>query len=150
MQFQLEAWSAALPELRPLFARLWDEVAIDKDRFTAECAEAKYAALDAQGILHLATAREEGKLCGYFLVFLTPNAHYADAGLMGFTDMYFLLPEFRKGNTGLRLFSFMEETLRTRGVVKFYTSHKLHRDRSAMLKTLGFKATDIVYSKVLA
>ena len=150
MQFQLEAWSAAIPELRPLFARLWDDVAVDKDRFTAECDEEKYAKLEQAGILHLVTAREAGRIVGFFLCFVWPNAHYLGAGDMAFTDMYYLREEYRKGNTGIRLFAFMEETLRARGVVKFYTSHKIHRDRSAMFKILGFKATDIVYSKVLS
>jgi GNAT superfamily N-acetyltransferase len=150
MQFQREAWSAALPELRKLFPRLWEDVALDKDYFTAQCDEAKYESLDEQQILHLVTARtESSQLAGYFVCFVTPNAHYEGAGLMAFTDMYYVLPQYRKGNTGLRLFSFMEETLKERGVVKFYTSHKLHRDRSAMMKLLGFKATDMVYSKVL-
>lgn len=150
MQFQLEAWSAVLPELRPLFARLWDDVAVDKDRFTAECDEGKYANLDAAKILHLVTARDGEKLTGFFLCFVWPNAHYLGAGDMAFTDMYYLREDYRKGNAGIRLFAFMEETLRARGVVKFYTSHKIHRDRSPMLKILGFKATDIVYSKVIS
>ena len=150
MQFQREEWSAALRELRPLFARLWDDVAVDKDKFTAECDEEKYAALDAQKILHLIVARSGEKLAGFFLCFVWQNAHYLGAGDMAFTDMYYLLPEYRKGNVGIRLFTFMEETLKERGVVKFYTSHKIHRDRSAMFKLRGFKATDIVYSKVIA
>jgi GNAT superfamily N-acetyltransferase len=149
MRFQREEWRTALAELRPLFARLWDDVAIDKERFIAECDEEKYAKLDEQKILHLVTAREEAKLAGFFLCFVWPNAHYLGAGDMAFTDMYYVLPAYRKANVGIRLFAFMEETLRERGVVKFYTSHKLHRDRSAMMKLLGFKATDIVYSKVI-
>lgn len=149
MRFQLEEWNDALPVLRPLFARLWDDVAIDKERFVAECDEKKYAALNEQRILHLVTARDREKVVGFFLCFVTPNAHYDGAGDMAFTDMYYLLPQYRKANIGIRLFVFMENTLRERGVVKFYTSHKLHRDRSAMMKFLGFKATDIVYSKVI-
>lgn len=149
MRFQLEHWHEALAELRPLFARLWDDVAVDKDRFVAECDEEKYAALEAQGILHLVTARSGAKLAGFFLCFVWPNAHYHGAGDMAFTDMYYILPQHRRGNVGMRLFAYMEETLKERGVVKFYTSHKLHRDRSAMLWLLGFKATDVVYSKVI-
>ena len=148
--FQIEKWGDALPELGPLFHELWADVAVDQDRFTAKCDEAKYAALEQAGILHLVTARTEGKLIGYFLMFVTPNAHYHGAGLMGFTDMFYLRPEFRRGNTGMKMFAFMEQTLRDKGVVKLYTSHKLHRDRGPMLKALGYKPTDMVYSKVLA
>ena len=82
-------------------------------------------------------------------MFLTPNAHYKGAGLMAFTDLYYVKPHFRCANLGLRLFTFMEQTLREKGVVKAYTSHKIHRDRSAMMKFLGWTASDTVYSKVL-
>ena len=149
LTFQVEKWSNALPELRPLFALLWDDVAVDKDRFTAKCGEEKYAALEALGMLHLVTMRDNGILAGFFLVFLTPNAHYADAGLIAFTDMYYTLPAYRRGNLGMKLFAFAERTWREKGVVKAYTSHKLHRDRSAFMKALGWTPTDMVYSKCL-
>ena len=149
LAFQVEQWSDALPELRSMFSMLWDDVAVDKDRFVAICDETKYAQCEAAGLLHLVTARSEGLLVGYFCMLVNPNPHYFGAGLMAFTDMYFLLPQFRKGNAGVKLFSFMEETLRAKGVVKAYTSHKLHRDRSTMLEGLGWKPTDQIYSKVL-
>jgi hypothetical protein len=149
MQVQTEGWQNALPELRNLFPMLWEEVAVDKDRFTSKCDESKYESLDKAGILHLVTARENKALVGFFLVFVTPNAHYEGAGMMAFTDLYYLCPTFRKGANGLKMFSFMEKTLREIGVVKIYTSHKLHKDRSNFLKFLGYQATDMVYSKCL-
>lgn len=149
ISYQVERWSKALPELKPLFSKLWEDVAVDKHRFRAECEEEQYAALEAQGILHLVTARRDLEIVGFFLVLVRPNPHYKGAGLMGFTDMYYLAPALRKGMTGLQLFSFTLRTLKSRGVVKFYTSHKIHRDRSSLLKLLGFQATDIVYSKIL-
>src|SRR5271170_3384929 len=97
MQVQVEAWSDALPELLKMFPLLWDDVAVDKERFVAECDTAKYAALDSLGILHLVTAREAKRLVGYFLVFVQENAHYKGQGLMAFTDMYFLESQYRRG-----------------------------------------------------
>ena len=150
LTFQTEKWSDALPELLPLFDLLWNDVAVDKDRFTAVCDQAKYKTCEDAGILCLVTARAGTKLAGYYLMLVIPNPHYFGAGLMGYTDMYYMLPEYRKGANGLRLFAFMEETLRAKGCVKAYTSHKLHRDRSEMFQALGWKPTDVVYSKVLA
>ena len=146
---QVEKWADALPELLKLFPLLWEDVAVDKDRFRAECDTDKYASLDSLGILHLVTAREGKCLVGYFLVFVTPNAHYKGQGLMAFTDLYFLLPDYRGGANSLKLFSFMEKTLREKGVVKIYSSHKIHRDHSAMFNFLGYQPTDTIYSKCL-
>lgn len=151
MRFQVEPWSVAIAEMRPLFARLWDDVALDKDRFVAECDEERYAKLEEQGMIHLVTARTDvGVLAGFYACFVMPHLHYLGAGLFAFTDMYFLKKEHRVGNIGMRLFTFLEESLRVRGVVKLYTSHKAHRDRSKMLLALGYKLADNVYSKVLA
>jgi hypothetical protein len=149
LTFQVEKWSDVLPELLPMFGMLWDDVAVDKDRFVAVCDQAKYRACEEAGILHLVTARDEGKLAGYFLMLVTPNPHYYEQGLMALTDMYYLLPQYRMGNNGLKLFSFMEQTVRAIGCVKMYTSHKLHRDRSLMFEALGLTPTDTIYSKVL-
>lgn len=148
--FQTEKWADALPELRYLFDQLWAEVAVDKSKMKAKCDEKMYANLDHLGILHLVTARKDSILIGFFLAFITTNGHYEDAGLFAFTDMYFTLPEHRKGGLGARLFLFMETTLRAKKVVKFVTSHKVLNDNSGMLKALGFKHTDQIFSKLLA
>jgi len=148
--FHVEQWSDAIGELRPLFSLLWDDVAVDKDRFVAKCEEAKYEALEKAGALCVTTMRVDGKIAGYYVALIIANPHYEGQGLMAYTDMYFMLPEFRIGNLGMKLFAFSEKTWRERGAVKAYSSHKLHRDRSKMMLALGWKPTDLIYSKVLA
>lgn len=128
---------------------LWEDVAIDKDRFKAKIDERIYKELEAKGVLHLVTARKEGKLVGIYLAFLVLNPHYAGQGFMAFTDAYYLAPECRKGNIGMRFFSFVEKAWKAKGCVKAYTSHKIHRDRSAMMKELGWRAQDVMYTKIL-
>lgn len=150
IRFDVEQWKDALPELQPMFQLLWDDVGLDKEKFKAKHDDAKYTALDAAGMLHVVTARASGRLVGYFISFLTPNPHYVDSGLMAYTDMYYLAPECRKGSIGLRLFAFVEKCWREKGVVKAYSSHKLHRDRSSMFRVLGWTPTDLIYTKVLA
>ena len=149
IRFQVEKWSECLPEIRPIAHLLWEDVAIDKDRFEAKIGEQRYAELEKIGMLHLVTARDGKKLAGIYLVFLTPNAHYDGQGLMAFTDAYYLLPEYRTGNIGMKMFAFAEARWKEKGCVKAYTSHKIHRDRSKMLKELGWTASDIIYSKVI-
>lgn len=147
--FQVEKWSDCLSELRPLFAFLWKDVAVDQDRFVAKCEESKYKALEEAGALCLTTMRIEGKLVGFYVALILPNPHYEGQGKMVYTDMYFVLPVMRRGNLGLKLFTFSEKVWKQWGAVKAYSSHKIHRDRSKMLQALGWKATDTVYSKIL-
>lgn len=149
ISFQVEPWAKVLPELRPLFHHLFLEVGLDQDKFKAEYNPAQYAKLAKAGVLKVATARTEKELVGYFAYLITPHPHYFGQGLFALTDMYYLRPEYRKGNTGAKLFLFAEREWRKLGVVKAYTSHKLHRDRSKLLLGLGWLPCDVMYSKVL-
>jgi GNAT superfamily N-acetyltransferase len=150
LTLQIEKWSDAIAELRPLFSQLWNDVAVDKDRFVAKCEEQKYTALETAGALCLTTIRADKRLVGYYAALILPNPHYEGQGLMAYTDMYWLDPDFRRGNIGLKLFQFTEKVWRERGAVKAYSSHKLHRPRSPVFNALGWTPTDVVYSKVLA
>jgi GNAT superfamily N-acetyltransferase len=147
--FQVEPWGRILPEIKPMAHLLWDDVAVDKDRFVAKIWEARYAELDLLNMIHVTTARDGKRLVGFYVVFITQNGHYEGAGQMAFTDAYYLLPEYRIGNIGMKLFAFAEKKWRECGCVKAYSSHKLHRDRSAMLEALGWKPSDLIYTKVL-
>jgi hypothetical protein len=149
IKFQVEKWSNCIDELRPLFDDLWNDVGVDKDRFKAKCDESKYKALEEVGALCLTTARMDGKIVGYYAALILPNPHYFGQGLMVYTDMYYLRDEYRKGFWGIKLFQFSEKVWREKGAVKAYSSHKIHRDRSKLFKWLGWKSTDIIYSKVL-
>src|SRR5271156_1647098 len=105
--FQAEKWADALPELRPLFTLLWEDVAVSKDRFRARCNEKLYAQMEQIGFLRLVTMRADSRLGGYFTYTVLPNGHYADDGLMAFTDMYFLHPDFRRANVAVQFFRFV-------------------------------------------
>jgi GNAT superfamily N-acetyltransferase len=132
-----------------MFAMLFDDVGVDKDKFTAKCEESKYLALEKAGALCVTTLRVDGKVGGYYVALILPNPHYDGQGLMAYTDMYYVLPGLRRGNLGMKLFAFAEKTWKERGAVKAYTSHKIHRDRSKMFQALGWKPLDIMYSKIL-
>ncbi len=147
--FQVEAWSAALPELRELFPLLWDEVALDKERFVSKCDEPLYANMEKLNMLHVVTARKDGKIIGYHVSFITPHMHYEGAGLFAFTDMYWTRPECRRGGLGAKLLCFLEQSWRERGIVKAYLSHKVAHDRSELFEALGWKPSDRVYCKVI-
>lgn len=149
-KFQVEKWSEALPEMRPLFHLLWDEVALDKDKFVSVCNEDTYSNMENLGMLHVVTARtNQHYLIGYHVSFVTPHPHYKDVGPMAFTDMYVTRKEYRKGGLGAKLLMFLEQSLRERGVIKAYLSHKVAHDRSALFQALGWQPSDAVYCKYL-
>ena len=106
--------------------------------------------MEKSGILHIVTIRSTGRLVGYYIAFVLPHhVHYSKAGIMAFTDIYYILREFRTGGTGTKLFIEAERTLRNRGVVKAYLSCKVHDDHTALFEGLGWKKTDYAFTKML-
>jgi Acetyltransferase (GNAT) family len=147
-EIKVEAWSDCVEEMETLFPLHWKELAVFQDKIPLKCDRERYAALEKANALLLITARVEGKLVGYFVGFLFPHPHYFGSGLWGMTDMYFVLPEHRRG-TGLKLFIAFEAALRERGVTQAVTSCKVHEDHTEFLEKLGWKWTDKTFQKHL-
>ena len=145
---QVEPWATFYPDSKEIFPLHWRELALHQEQIPLSIDEAKYETLDKTGILLVITARDSGKLVGYYLWFLMPHLHYSNAGPMGLTDMYFVLPEYRQG-TGARLFIASEHELRKRGIVKAITSCKVHEDHTIFLEHLGWTFSDKTFVKYL-
>lgn len=140
-------WWKDAQELIPIH---YEELSLDKDKVKIGINCQRYLALESECMLHIVTVRlGDGKMVGYYIAMILPHMHYKDAGLMAYTDMYFIHPGFRLGGVGARMMVFVEETLRRRGVVKAYITTKLKLDLSPLFEALGWKATDKVFTKFL-
>jgi GNAT superfamily N-acetyltransferase len=151
ISFQLESWEKFFADVQPLFPLHWAELARDQDIIKLGIDNERYLAMDKAGVLHVLTVRNNGDLIGYYLAFLIPHLHYKDAGLMAFTDIYFLLPEFRRGPLGAQLFIEAERTLKERGAKKGYLSCKIHKselDHSKLFVALDWEPSDMSFTKV--
>src|SRR5262249_9774027 len=97
--YQVENWLEVLPEMRELFDAHWKEVALDHDKIKLEPDYLAYEGMARFGLLHLVTARAEGKIVGYHLSFIHPHLHYKSS-LTCFTDVFYLHEDYRHGMTG--------------------------------------------------
>ena len=148
LTFQKELFAAIAPELPPLFMKHWEEVALDRDVIKLAPDWIGYVALEAQGALQVVTARDDGKLVGYYFVFIRPNLHYRDSKT-AFTDIFYLDPDYREGLNGLKLFTAMEGLLRAQGVQKFYVVTKVHLPLTMLMKRLKYRFIERIYTKLL-
>jgi len=142
-----ENWWRDAQELIPVH---YEELSIDKDKVKIGINCQRYLEMEQAGMLHIVTIRlGGGKMVGYYLCMILPHMHYKDAGLMAYTDMYFVHPDYRLGGVGAKMMIFVEETLRRRDVLKVYITTKLKLDLSLMFEALGWKATDKIFTKFL-
>lgn len=149
IHFQNEKWSECVAEMRSLWPEHYQELALNQEQIKLAADEAKYEQGEALGCLHIVTARSDGRLVGYYYGMLMHHLHYKDAGLMCYSDVYFLKPEFRKGANGARFMAAILKSLKNRGVVKLYISTKVHQDHGALFECFGMKCSDRIFTKML-
>lgn len=145
MQLQQETLSQFLPEALPLLTAHWQEIAVNIDTVPLHINTALYEALDTNGALHITTAREDGKLVGYAVYIVGKNLHY-DV-LMAESDVFFLLPAYRKGFAGLRMLRSAERHLECIGVQRIVQRCKVAHDCGILFERMGYTNTEKVYVK---
>lgn len=149
ISFAVETWDQCVDEMRSLWPAHYEELSLDKERIGLSCDEGKYRLGQQNGCLHIVTARKDGILIGYYYGMLMHHLHYRDAGLMCYSDVYFLKPEYRHGNIGVRFLAAIMDSLKRAGVVKLYISTKIHQDHGELFESMGMKCSDRIFTKML-
>ena len=147
-KFQQEFLSQCQDEAQVLIQQHWQEIAMHKSKIKLNPNWAVYEALEATGRLSIFTARLKGQLVGYFCCVISQSLHYQDH-IFAMNDVLYLSPSARRGWTGVGLIKFAERCLRDDGVSVMAINTKVHRPFDAVLKRLGFKQAERVYTKYL-
>jgi GNAT superfamily N-acetyltransferase len=148
LTFQVEKFAQFELDLRPIIPLHYEELALNKDRIKLDLDFRRYERIEQERQMLIATVRDDGRLVGYSVELVLPHLHYQNAGLMAWTDIYFVLPQYRNG-TGARLIAFAERKLRELGVVKSYRSCKAHQDHTRLFEAMGYRHSDLVFTKML-
>jgi GNAT superfamily N-acetyltransferase len=155
--YQVEPFSTCFDEAQELLEQHWQEIAMNKDKIKLAVDREKYAEMENRGALHIVTVRDAniqtsawdaGKLVGYHVAIINVHLHYKN-DLHGFTDIFFIHPDYRKGRIGIDLFKFVEKSLKERGVVKIMTAVKMHKDVGLIFERLGWTETERLFSKYI-
>jgi len=109
----------------------------------------RYEYFARMGLFFVVTARDEGRMVGYFSAYVTPSMHTQQ--MLGTEDTFFLLPEYRKGRNAIAFYKVIEEEFIKRGVVEAGMTAKLSNPAACkILKYLGYQEVSMQYSKHLA
>lgn len=131
-----------------MIAQHWEEIALNQDKIKLNPNWDAYRSLEGIGAFRIFTARDDGKLAGYFAVFVEPNLHYQDH-LFARNDVLFLNEDYRKGFCGVKLIRFAEKCLKDDGVSVLAINTKAHKDFSSILNWMGFDKTETVHTKYI-
>lgn len=142
---QPEPFPPFLEEVKPLLPIHWEELALNRDTVPLDPQYDEYLRRDSIGQVMTITLRETGKLVGYFIGFVAPGLHYRTC-LTLTMDIYFVLPEYRRGTGGLKLFKAAEREAKRRGVQRMFVGSKLHKDSSRLFEALRYEPVEKYYS----
>jgi len=146
--YQVEDYEDILEELTELYPLHYDEVGMDKEHIKLEPNVDAYRRLRSNGALYIVTVRDGDKLVGYHKIIVSYHLHFKSLKA-AYTDLYFLLPEYRKGFVGINLFKFSEEEMKKIGVKKLYTMTKVKKDNSALFQRLEYVQAEYAYTKYI-
>lgn len=145
--YQRESYRDVIEELKPFYPLHFAELASDPS-IPLNPDYDTYNRLADAGIIHVVTVRNDSNLIGYHIAMVYPHLHYAQS-LTAHTDIYYIAKPYRKGYTGIRLFKFVEDDLKSFGVGRIYTSTKTDSDKGIIFNRLGYSKKEVVYTKVL-
>lgn len=147
--FAIERFSDVYGELFPLLEKHYVEISTHKDHgVPLDPIVAAYRAREADGSLLMVIGRQAGEIIAYFVCFIAPGLHYASC-LTCSPDIFFVRPDLRVGRTGIRMFRFVEDELRRRGVKRWAVGSKVEHDASALFRYLDFQPVETTYEKWL-
>lgn len=145
---QVESFEGALPELRQIFPRHWEELALHRDVMPLKPQYGEYIERERSGRLFLVTVRQDGKIVAYYTAQVAPGFHYQDT-LTAHMDMLFIVPERRGKGLALPLFRTVEDELRRRGVQLWHSGYKAHSplQLDKLYDALDFGSGDVYRTK---
>lgn len=146
--YHIESFTERLPELKILLPEHYKELALNQDKVPLDPQYEVYIERERQGGLLFVTLRDSGELVGYFIGFIAPGLHYKTC-LTCTMDIFFVRKDRRSGSAGVRLFRFVEQELKRRGVQRWFMGSKVHADASALFERIGAAKVETYYSKWL-
>jgi L-amino acid N-acyltransferase YncA len=128
--YAVEEFSQMEAELRQVTPLHWKELALFQNEVPLEVDWERYNQLQDIGMLHCVTVRDEGKLIGYHIAIISLSHLHYKSLRTAITDVYYVLPEYRQGYTGVKLFQVVKSELRKLyAPIKWVSMTKLHFDK---------------------
>lgn len=148
IKFGVERYSQVNEDIKELIKLHYDEIAVNKEDIPLDPDWDRYKLLDDKGLIMIITARDEGKLVGYSIFFISNHLHYKST-VYANNDLLYLHPDYRKGLTGIKLIKTSEIYLKQRGVAKIMWHIKFNKDFRILLHRFGYVDEDVIVGKII-
>ena len=135
-------------EIKPLLERHYQEVALHKEHIPLAPDWTRYKKIADANALCIVGARDNGRLVGYCVFYISPMMHYMTT-LAANNDVIYLAPEYRNGFAGIRLIKTAEAALKKLGITKVFWHIKFAKDFRKILYRMGYIDEDAIVGKII-
>ncbi len=147
MNYSLEVLSKIKDEVYPLFEAAWDEVDMFADHMELDPDWEKVSLLEDSGMWRTYTLRnDERSLVGVICV-IVQNLIHSRSNFVAITDVAYVKPEYR--GEFREFLSLVEDDLKEEGVSSFNFNLKSWDKRGEAFKSMGYKHSENVYTKMV-
>lgn len=147
--FALEPVSQCWDEVMVLATQHWSSTQTYRRHEPFCPSRERYEACNTGDYYSLFTARDHGKLVGYFGIYLSPSMH--SQLLTATEDTLYLAPSHRNGRNAIRFIQYIEAFCKLRRTHELLFSCEMDNASGihGLLKMLGYQAVIQQYSKLL-
>jgi GNAT superfamily N-acetyltransferase len=142
--YQQEFMCMAEQEIAPLAELEWEESGHPTETLCIDWE--RYFDFEEQGILKFFTARDEGKLVGYFVVIYSVPFTTVGSPLAVY-DAAYVDREYR--GIGRKLFAFVEKCVKEDGIHRVLASSSVKNPIGNLLERMGYQEIETKYEKVI-
>lgn len=108
----------------------------------------KFIKVENGNVLHIMTARKDGKLTGYIFVHLTSTSHHKSTKLAA-SDLIYVMPRPNRGLILRRLIKETEKMVRDLDAKKLYLIARAGTPTAKLLRAMGYALTEEIYACLL-
>lgn len=148
LEYKEELLENCLDELKPYLEKHYKEVGLYQDSIDLNPDYDKYLEMEKLGIIHTVTARDDGKLVGYFISIVTINLHYSDHKY-AMNDILYIDEDYRKSGAAMELFAYAEQCLKDMGVSVITIHMKTKLPFDSLCDSLEYDYSERLYTKYI-
>lgn len=145
---QRDTWARSEVETRGLMDAYWAEVRANSQPDHLDLNSERYEYLEENGTLVVVTVRDGGKLVGFSGWTIIAHHQYQHV-LTGVDDSWYLVPAYRQGSLGLKLFQAAQAALKAEGCEYVIASTSVAKNVEVLLIREKFEPFEIMYAKRL-
>lgn len=146
--YTTETLRDCLDEMLPILEDHFKEVNYHQSQVPHEPDWDGYVQLENARMLHVAVARDDGKMVGYCSTVINTSLHHRN-NTFGVNDALYVLPEYRKTSVAYGLLTYVFAELKSMGVDTVHLAMKVSHPFDELCEGLGMQLEERMYSKYI-